>query len=97
VGGISTKILDVRGGGAESRWFIDPATGWIMRASWTEMENGVPIAVVEDFQDWQLTSGIYIPLRSTRDQNGRRFSESAITELEVNPRIDQSLFVRQGF
>lgn len=94
VGGITTKILEVRGAGTESRWFIDPTTGWVMRTTWTETSNGMPVEVVEDNQDWQLTSGIYVPLRQTRTQNGKPFSEGAWTELELNPRIDPSYFVR---
>lgn len=92
VDSIATKVLDVRGAGADSRWFIDPSTGWIMRASYTYMENGVPIAVVEDFQDWQLTSGFYIPLRVKTTRNGSPFSEMVVTKLEVNPYISPVYF-----
>jgi hypothetical protein len=94
VGGIATKILEVQGAGAEGRWFIDPTTGWVMRATWTEISNGMLVQVVEDYQDWQLTSGIYVPFRETRTQNGKRFSEGVLTKVEVNPRIDPRLFVR---
>lgn len=96
IGNVTTKVLDVRGPDVKVRWFIDPATGWLMRAIWTERQNGMPVEIEEDYQDWRQISGIYVPFGSTRYQNGQKQLEGVLTKLAVNPQIDPALFTRVG-
>jgi len=96
VGGVTVETIDVAGGGAESRWFIDPRTGYMMRASWLEM-GATPAEIVDDYANWAPVAGIRVPFQQTSTRNGQTQSTGTFTEVEVNPAIDPSIFNRPGY
>jgi PEGA domain len=93
VGGVTVETFDVAGGGAESRWFVDPRTGFIVRASWLEMGT-TPAEIVDDYTNWAPVAGIRVPFQQTSTRNGQTQSTGTFTEVEVNPAIDPSIFNR---
>ncbi|HLY62053.1 MAG TPA: PEGA domain-containing protein [Terriglobia bacterium] len=95
VGGVRTEVLDVAGAGTESRWFIDPQTGFIVRASWMEMGT-TPAAIVDDYADWEPVEGIFVPFKQSSTRNGQTQSTGTFTNVSVNPRIMPNLFARPG-
>jgi hypothetical protein len=92
VGDIETRILEVSAAGAEVRWFVDPQSGRILRASWHGMGMAGPTDNVADYADWKLVDGVSMPFKETRTQNGARALSIEITGVELNPTIDPKIF-----
>lgn len=92
VGDVETRIIDVNAAGAEVRWFVDPRSGQILRASWQGMGMSGPAETVADYSDWKSVDGIFIPFKETRTENGAKAMSIEVKEVELNPAIDPKIF-----
>lgn len=93
VGDIETKILDVNAAGDAVRWFVDPQTGRILRASWQGAGmGGPPGETVADYADWKTVDGVTLPSKETRTHNGEEAASIDVKEMEFNPTIDPKIF-----
>jgi zinc protease len=92
VADIETRILEVNAAGAEVRWFVDPLSGRILRASWHGMGMAGPADTVADYADWRPVDGVTMPFKETRTQNGAKVMSLEITGVELNPTIDPKIF-----
>jgi hypothetical protein len=92
VGDIEASILDVNADGAEVRWFIDPQSGRILRASWPSTGEDGPAETVADYADWKSIEGISIPFKEIRTRGGVKAASIEVKEVEINPIVDPKLF-----
>ncbi len=92
VGEVETKILDVNADGAEVRWFVDPQSGRIIRASWQSMGMGGSGETVADYTDWKSVEGISVPFKEIRTRGGEKEASVEVKEFELNPKVDPKLF-----
>jgi zinc protease len=92
VGEVDTKILDVNAAGDAVRWFVDPQTGRILRASWQGAGMAGPGETVADYADWKTVDGISLPSKETRTHNGEKAASIDVKEMEFNPTIDPKIF-----
>ena len=92
VGDVETSILDVNADGAEVRWFVDPASGRILRSSAQTMGMAGPGEEVTDYSDWKSIDGISLPFKEAKTQGGAPRASVEIQEVEFNPKVDPALF-----
>ncbi len=72
VGDVTTRALDVSYGGVAARWFVDPATGRILRSSHDSISPaGKTVHVVSDFSDFKTSDGLTSALQDPGEDRGR--------------------------
>jgi hypothetical protein len=74
------------------RWFIDPQSGRILRASWPSTGEDGPAETVADYADWKSIEGISIPFKEIRTRGGVKAASIEVKEVEINPIVDPKLF-----
>src|SRR5205085_5776524 len=92
IGGIETKIVEVNAAGSELRWFVDPATGHVLRAVFHTLSMQGPVERIIDYADWESGSGLNLPSKRTITENGELTSQDSVHTIELNPTIDPKLF-----
>jgi zinc protease len=92
IGDVETRILDVNADGAQVRWFVDPGTGRILRATSQTTGPQGPGEQVVDYSDWKSVEGITLPFKQVRTLGGQRQSSVEIKEIEFNPAVDMKVF-----
>jgi zinc protease len=91
IGGVEAAILDISGEGASVRWFVDPATGRLLRARWQSTGPQGPLDGQTDYSDWRAMDGVTLPFKQTTTGNGVANSEE-MQKLEINPAVDMKIF-----
>ncbi len=88
---VEARIVDVSGPGVVIRWFVDPATGRILRESYKTNGNGQGTT---DLSGWETKDGITLPKLHTNQMNGQPSSSAEFTDVQFNPTIDPKLFTK---
>jgi outer membrane lipoprotein-sorting protein len=76
----------------EVRWFVDPQSGRILRATWKSMGPAGPGELVADFADWKPVAGLTLPFKVTRTRSGEKEASVELKDVEINPTVDPKLF-----
>lgn len=92
IGDIDAQIVDVNSKGAEVRWYVDPASGRILRSSNRAMTPTGPATQVKTYSDWRMVDGISLPFHSVVTVNGEESGKSTTEEIVINPQVDSKLF-----
>ena len=92
IGEVGAKILDVNADGAEVRWFVDPQSGHILRATWKSVGPAGPGDMVADYADWKPVAGLTLPFKVTRTRSGEKEATVELKDVEINPSVDPKLF-----
>jgi zinc protease len=92
VGDVDAQALEITSGGAKVTWFVDPASGRILRTQSQQDTPQGPADVVVDLSDWKPVEGILFPFTSKSMQNGQLSSSGTVKEIQVNPTVDPKLF-----
>jgi zinc protease len=92
IGELETAVLIIDAAGARVRWYVDPASGKVVRASWQEAGPQGPGETVADYSDWKTVDGITLPFKETRSRNGNKMMSVNVKEMEVNPTFDPKIF-----
>ena len=87
-----TRILDIAGPGVTMRWYIDPATGRILRETYQAMGQSGPFEGATNLSNWKTDQGITLPTTHANQQNGKDSSTAEFTAVEFNPTVDPKLF-----
>jgi len=91
IGDVTTQILDVNADGAHAKWYVDPATGKVLRRA-RVAAGPAGGEIVTDFTEWKAFGGITFPTASTSTRGGEKFSQVKVTNVEVNPTVDAAVF-----
>jgi zinc protease len=94
IGEVEAQIVDVNVKGAQVRWYVDPATGRILRSSNRAMTPQGPATQVTDFSDWREVSGVPMAFRRVITVNGEEGGSATAEEIVINPQVDESMFVK---
>jgi len=96
VGDVATRAIDVSYGDVSVRWFVDPATGRILRSAHDSISPaGKSVHVVSDFSDFKADDrGITLPHRILVKTEAEPDQTVVLEEIKINPGIDPGLFVR---
>jgi zinc protease len=92
LGEVEARILDLSVEGADVRWFVDPASGRILRSSARTMGPAGPAEQAMDYSDWRSVDGVAFAYKRTIKRNGEDAGAIELTDVKVNPEVDPKLF-----
>ncbi|MEO7398256.1 MAG: pitrilysin family protein, partial [Ilumatobacteraceae bacterium] len=82
VGAVDARVLDIAGEGVQVRWYVDPASGRVLRSLSRETGAQGPVEQVSDFSDFRATDGISAPFKIVQTQGGQPYATITITEVD---------------
>jgi predicted Zn-dependent peptidase len=89
VGGKPMKVVELADlQGHATRFFLDPATHLVAEVSF-ELNRQKPELF---FSDYREISGVKVPFKLSSSQQGSPFLDLTVTDVQVNPAVDPSLF-----
>jgi hypothetical protein len=93
VGEVDARLLDVAYGEASVRWFVDPATGRILRSAHdSNSPTGKRVHVVSTFSDFKTADGFTLPYHIEVATEGDPDQSVTLEEVKINPGVDPKLF-----
>jgi S1-C subfamily serine protease len=92
IGNVDAQILDVAGSGMTVRWYVDPASGRVLRESYPSLGRSGPVQAETDLDDWKTSDGLTLPFLHKNRQNGQDASTVQFTGIQINPQVDPKLF-----
>jgi outer membrane lipoprotein-sorting protein len=92
IGAVETKILEINSQGVPMRWYVDPASGRILREVYPAMGRSGPVISQTDLADWKAFDGVNLPAKRMNKQNGQDSSEVEFVEIHFNPQLDNKIF-----
>jgi zinc protease len=93
IGDVETRLLEINADGNPVKWYVDPATGRIVRTI-SRASGPMPGDVITDYSEWKVFGGINLPTVSVITRNGEKAAELHLSDVQVNPAIDEKLFVK---
>ena len=95
VGEIPARILEISYGDIAVRWFVDPASGRIVRTAHESLSPaGKKVNVVSDFTDFKTTDGFTLPHHIEVVTDGSPDQSVVLDEVKINPGYDPKIFVK---
>ncbi len=95
IGDINAKIIEITGAGSTLKWWIDPATGRLLRKQSRAQTPQGPADVVTDYAEWKPFGGLMLPSKFVTTRNGEKFGNGELKAMEINPAVDASMFVKK--
>ena len=92
VGNIDAAIVDIGGAIPWLRWYVDPATGHVLREKYKAMGQAGPFDGQTELSDWRTADGLTMPYQHQNLQDGKPSSTAEYKKVEINPSIDPKLF-----
>lgn len=92
LGGVEVAILDVSCDGAQTRWLVDPATGRILRTSYTATGGEGKVKRSTDYSDFRSVDGMTFAFRQESSVNGETSQWITLEEVEINSSPDPRIF-----
>jgi hypothetical protein len=90
IGDVETRILEISPEGGVVRWYIEPATGRLVRTvRSTQMGE-----TTTDYSEWKRFGALQMPTLATVTRGGEKAGEARVTAVEINPTVDAKLFVK---
>jgi zinc protease len=92
VGAIDANVLDLSYEGSETRWYVDPASGHIVRSSYMTVGQAGPGKKVTDYSDFRTVSGVTFAFQHDISVNGEKSQSMTVEDVQLNSAPDPSLF-----
>jgi zinc protease len=92
VDGKDAAILDISVDGKPVRWYVDPATGHLLRVDDTSVGQRGPTKQSMFFSEWKTVDGITYATKSITKQNGEQVASAEVKEMKINPQVDPKIF-----
>jgi len=89
VDNVDAQVLEINADGPTVTWWVDPATGRILRR--TQKGRGGE-QLVTSLSDWKPFGGLNFATSFTSSANGEQVASGKLTSVEVNPAIDPKAF-----
>lgn len=87
IGDVQARALAVNADGTSYTWWIDPASGRILRKV-GQARGPQPGEQITDYLEWRDVNGVKIPAASTITRAGEKVGEMRVKDAEMNPAID---------
>lgn len=93
IGDVETQLLEINADGANVTWYVDPASGRVLRTR-SKASGPMPGDVVTELSEWRNFGPLNVPTASTITRNGEKVGSVRLASIEVNPAIDAAAFVK---
>lgn len=90
IGAVETTLMTVRIEQDEVKWYVDPATGRILRRT----AQAGPVEQTTDYSDFRTKGGMTVAFKRTLSAPAQEPATVTLIEYEVNPAADPRRFVR---
>jgi hypothetical protein len=84
----NAQILDVNADGTTFKWYVDPATGRVLKKV-SQRQNGEQVT---EFTEWKNFGGINLPVTISVTSGGQPGGGAKYSTIEINPTIDPKAF-----
>ncbi len=91
IGDLETRILEISPESGVVRWYVEPATGRLVRTV-RKTQQG---ETTTDYSEWKKFGALQLPTFATIARNGEKAGEARVSNVEINPAIDEKAFVKQ--
>lgn len=88
IGDVNTQILEIGTGSSSVKWWVDPASGKVLRRS----GHGRGGEQIIDITEWKKAGGLTLASSYTTKVNGEQQAGAKLTIIEVNPAYDPKVF-----
>jgi hypothetical protein len=88
IGDVEAQILQISGDGVKAKWFVDPATGRVIRTSKTGPQ-GIQVIDLFEFKEFD---GVTFPTKGTISVGGQEAGSFEVQSIEINPEVDAAIF-----
>ena len=88
VGDLNAQILQVNAAGTSFRWYIDPATGRILR----KISAGRQGEQTTEYNEWKMFGNLNLPVALTATAGGQPAGAAKFTTVEINPTVNPQWF-----
>ncbi len=92
VGDVEGQVLIVSVDGRDTRWVVDPGTGFVIRTARTTTGPTGPAEEVRDSSDFRPVDGIPFAHKAVVTRGGKPSEQVTVEAFELNPTIDGKLF-----
>jgi hypothetical protein len=72
--------------------WIDPKTNLPVKKGYSAAMMGAPGDIEEFYSDYRDVGGLKLPHKIRLTRNGQKFGEQTITEIRINPGVDESAY-----
>lgn len=90
IGDVDTRLLTVSSEGSEVKWYVDPASGQVLR----RVAMAGAGEQTTDYSDFRAVSGMSVAFKRVISVGGQEAANVTLTEYEVNPATDPKMFER---
>jgi zinc protease len=94
IGDVEAAILDINAQGAPIRWYVDPASGRILREIYPAQGQSGPVMGETELSDWRDYDGVKLPAKHSNKQDGKDVGTTEFSEVKFNPPIDDKQFAK---
>ena len=88
VNNVDAQVLQVNAGGSTFKWYVDPASGKILR----KVAQSRMGEQTTDYTEWKTVNGVNIPVTLTITAGGQPSGGAKFTTVEINPTVDPKIF-----
>jgi zinc protease len=88
IGDVNAQVLEIGTGASTIKWYVDPATGKLLR----KVSQGRQGEAVTEYTEWKSFGGLNLPVAFTVTTGGQPSGGGKLTNVEINPTIDPTLF-----
>ena len=81
IGDVETRILEISPDGGVVRWYVEPATGRLVRTVRTTQQG----ETATDYSEWKKFGALQLPTFATITRNGEKAGEARVSNVEINP------------
>ncbi len=92
IGNVDAKIVEVSMDDDTMKWFIDPATGKILRRVTRGRGPMAQGDQMTDFTSWGTFSGITMPTGFSTTVNGEQIATGQVKTIDINPTVDPKIW-----
>jgi len=89
----NVQLLEINADGPTVKWYVDPASGKLLRTV-SRAGGPMPGEAVTEYTEWKSFDGLNMPVAATITRNGEKAGEFHVTTIEVNPAVDASEFAK---
>jgi zinc protease len=94
VGDTEAQVVNIAGNGVSLKWALDPQSARLLQVSYQDTGQRGPLQRVVAYSDWRPVEGLMVPFQRSITEDGQPSASEQIQSYEINPPIDNRLFVK---